>query len=417
MKKIKRIILILLGAIILASNSLPVFALKDSLKGMYHQNKIYFYQPERCISASVGSYSGGGGGGMTGSQAEFIEKYHDIAEKLSIAYGIPWETVMAQGILESASGTSNYAVQRNNFFGIGAFDSNPDNAFSYATPEEGWEGYYKNIVITATYRNHGVFQGDTITDPYAYAQAIKDAGYATDPDYVSKLSSLVGSIEAISKEHGWLSSAELAEKYPEMLENAANNAAGGGGGGSAGGGSSAMDLCDDSEGGNGDINKTAIDLSWPTPGHNKHDAKPEYEKALAETGTGAQSGDNCARYGASCDMFVATVLRYSGVDQNVPIGDTTVQYNYYMSHPNLYKQISGASTESIRPGDIMIRPNESATVLNGHTRIIVQDTDGQYKFASASHCNRTAERGAEGFSLDSSYTIFRYIGGNSKGDN
>ena len=195
---------------------------------IYADNNILFYDPYgSCVSASADG--GVLGGEPDGTQVSFIKTYHDVAVTLSINYGIPWETVMAQGILESASGTSYFARERNNFFGIGAFDSNPDNAFSYATPMEGWEGYYKNIVNTPTYRNHGVFQGETITNPYAYAQAIKNAGYATDPNYVSKLSSLISMIENLSQQEGWKSSKELAEEYPEWYENAAKNAAGGDG--------------------------------------------------------------------------------------------------------------------------------------------------------------------------------------------
>jgi murein DD-endopeptidase MepM/ murein hydrolase activator NlpD len=133
---------------------------------------------------------------------------------------------VAQGILESGAGTSNFAINRNNFFGIGAYDRNPDLAFWYDTPEAGWEGYYKNIQKTATYRNHGVFQGDTVTNPHIYIIAVKEAGYATDPNYVNKVSKIIASIEAISTERGWASSAQLASTHPEMLTNAAANAEG-----------------------------------------------------------------------------------------------------------------------------------------------------------------------------------------------
>lgn len=177
-------------------------------------------------AASAVSASGSGAPGLSAEQVAFLEQYHDIAEKLSVQYGIPWETVMAQGMVESGSGTSNFARERNNFFGIGAFDSNPNNAHSFATPEEGWEGYYKNIVNTQTYRDHGVFSGNTVTDPYAYLRAVKDAGYATDPDYVSKNSKVIDAINNYAKTKGWASSAELAAKHPEMLENAETNAQG-----------------------------------------------------------------------------------------------------------------------------------------------------------------------------------------------
>ena len=231
MKRKLFLITCILGTSLVFTTS--AFATKNKMTedelSIYADNNILFYDP---YGSCIGSYEGGVlSGEPDGTQIGFIKTYHDIAVMHSINYGIPWETVMAQGILESASGTSYFARERNNFFGIGAFDSNPDNAFSYATPAEGWEGYYKNIVNTPTYRNHGVFQGDTVTNPYAYAQAIKNAGYATDPNYVSKLSSLISMIEKVSEEEGWKSSKELAEEHPEWYENAARNAAGGGDGG------------------------------------------------------------------------------------------------------------------------------------------------------------------------------------------
>ena len=228
-RKLLLVPFLFIGAAFLVAPASAKSRMTEEELGIYADNNILFYDPYgNCIGSGEGGVLSGE---PDGTQVGFIKTYHDIAVMHSINYGIPWETVMAQGILESASGTSYFARERNNFFGIGAFDSNPDNAFSYETPEAGWEGYYKNIVNTPTYRNHGVFQGDTITNPYAYAQAIKNAGYATDPNYVSKLSSLISMIERVSEEEGWKSSKELADEHPEWYENAARNAAGGGDGG------------------------------------------------------------------------------------------------------------------------------------------------------------------------------------------
>ena len=210
-------------------SGLPVRA-SEFNSSLYYNNDIVFYNPNECEEpgmGAVGSYDGTATAGLSEQQAAFVDQYHDIAEKLSIKYGIPWETVMAQGILESAAGTSYFATTRNNFFGIGAFDSNPNNAFSYATPEEGWEGYYKNIVATGVYRANGAFNYPD--DPYAYAQAIKNAGYATDPNYVSKLHSLITPIIERAKQKGWETSEELVKSHPEMREAAERNARGEGG--------------------------------------------------------------------------------------------------------------------------------------------------------------------------------------------
>ena len=236
--------LIICGALVISSQATNAKTTKmtESELFLYSENGIYYFNPYGdCITQT--STGGAVSGEPNNLQLSFIKQYHDIAVGLSIKYGIPWETVVAQGILESASGTSYYATTRNNFHGLGAFDSNPDNAFSYPTPEAGWEGYYKVIANTPTYRNHGVFQGDTITDPYAYLQAIKDAGYATADHYVTSVSALIAMIEEVIKEEGWETSAELAAKHPEWYENAAKNAAGATGGSSGGSGLDTVGFC------------------------------------------------------------------------------------------------------------------------------------------------------------------------------
>ena len=156
-------------------------------------------------------------------QTVFIDKWQETASALSVKFGIPWEAVVAQGVLESASGTSKYAVERNNFFGIGAFDHNPDLAISFATPEAGWAGYFENIVRTRVYCQEGAFRGENITDPFAYLRTVKSAGYATDPEYINSISPIVEVIVARAEKKGWASSAELAERYPEMRTNASKN--------------------------------------------------------------------------------------------------------------------------------------------------------------------------------------------------
>lgn len=166
--------------------------------------------------------------GLSEVQYNFVVANHDAAVQHSINYGIPWETVIAQGILESKSGTSRLAKLKNNFFGLGAKDSCPfECALTFSSPSEGWKGYYDFIARNPRYRKNGVFSGEAVTNPYAYLRAIKAAGYATDPDYISKISKLISFIEALSKSKSWDSSAELAAKHPEWHENAAKNGAGG----------------------------------------------------------------------------------------------------------------------------------------------------------------------------------------------
>ncbi len=51
-------------------------------------------------------------------------------------YGINAAIVLAIAILESGYGTSQYAIQRNNLFGISAYDSNPDSATHFQSVQE-----------------------------------------------------------------------------------------------------------------------------------------------------------------------------------------------------------------------------------------------------------------------------------------
>ena len=48
----------------------------------------------------------------------YIKKYYKIAMREMNDYGIPASITLAQGILESAAGTSRLAVQANNHFGM-----------------------------------------------------------------------------------------------------------------------------------------------------------------------------------------------------------------------------------------------------------------------------------------------------------
>lgn len=412
----KKFLVAILAALTLAA---PVIALSEADLDKLDAINAPYYKLTSCestVAAGVGSFDGTSSAGVSDLQAAFIDQYHDIAEKLSIEYGIPWEAVIAQGILESASGTSHYARTRNNFFGIGAFDSNPDNAHSYATPADGWRGYYENIRVTATYRNHGAFNHPG--DPYGYIQAVKAAGYATDPNYVAKVSSIIAGVENRAKEKGWASSAELVAAHPEMAAAAAANQAGAGAahpGASTASSSATAEICDpetsntssSSSGvavqGNGNVNATAITLSWPELGHDPfNDPKPEYRSALAAVGLN-RYGEVCVEHGNSCDAFVATVVRYSGADPNMVCCGPGNMLNYMASHPEIYQEIPNiGSTANMQGGDIRV---------NGqHIEIYVTLPNGQGRIASASHCDRTADH-AGNYYVDSSYRIFRVKGG------
>ena len=399
----KRRLLVIISALaLLVSFAAPatVSAISSTTLDFYDRNGIYYYNPDGFAQgcyAGLGSYDGVTTAGLTDLQAAFIDTYHGIAAELSSEYGIPWETVVAQGIVESASGTSNFARERNNFFGIGAFDSNSNAAKSYASPQEGWQGYYENILKTSVYRENGAFNYPN--DPYEYLKAIKAANYASDPNYVQKVGEYIKAIENRAKEKGW----QLSSSLPAT--NTSPLAAGDTGVASTPitTGASHLHVCNTATSGNGDINQTALELSWPDRSHDVRDPKPSYTKALEEVGLSSY-GEEWVRIGASCDAFVATVLRFSGADPDVVCCGAANMLKYFATHPDLYEEIPNLDNSSnLQPGDIRVRPD--------HIELYVVDESGTGRIASASHGDRTADH-ARDFYANSEYRVFRFKGFN-----
>lgn len=156
-------------------------------------------------------------------------------------------------------------------------------------------------------------------------------------------------------------------------------------------------------GGNGDIIETAKSLSWEkraeygAKDHTAKQNKKEYSAALKETGVN-KLGDSCSKGGNSCDAFIATVIRYSGVDPNFLCCGANNQYSYLKKHPEKFKEVSSnvKSTKELEPGDILWR--------SGHVKIYI----GDGREAAASHCERTGEQATIALS-DGTYHAFRVI--------
>lgn len=412
---------------------LPAFA--DSAASGFSENELKFlnsndivyYNPYAGICADYSTDPDaeppkGSTGSLTRQQAEFVAKWHDLVEKLSIEYGIPWEIAMAQGVHESASGTSHIARVKNNLHGVHAFDGRAfETAYAYSDFTNGWIGYFHNLVNTSSYANKGLFKGEAVTNPYAALKAIAAAGYASDPNYIAKNSVQIAKVIKLAQEQGWRLSSELATMHPEMQQNAATissshknpyqrkgsgslkspyhfNYVGLNGRGDGEGILSNSDLCVYGAG-NGSINDIALQLAWDTRQGRK--VKPEYEAAMKQVG--AWDGLR----GASCDHFVCTVMRYSGADPKYPVQNVQRQIAYMKSHPELYQNLGPArSTDNFQPGDIF--------TVTHHTMIYVRLPDGKEGIASASIGSRTGDLSTPVSYIFSDprgpYTHWRYIG-------
>lgn len=109
------------------------------------------------------------------------ENYKVYIANKAKAEGFNPNVIVSQKAIESARGNSKYAKERNNYGGVGAYDSNPDNAFTYASPEAYLDSYFK-LIKTKYPKAYKVR-----SNPEEFARELKKGGYASDPEYVWKL--------------------------------------------------------------------------------------------------------------------------------------------------------------------------------------------------------------------------------------
>lgn len=134
------------------------------------------------------------------TRAEYLERYKGIAVEHMERYGIPASIKMAQGMLESDNGNSRLACEANNHFGIkckndwtGATISHDDDAKgecfrSYSCAEDSWKDHSE--FLDKGQRYQFLFDLDPM-DYKAWAQGLKDAGYATNPRYPELLVKII----------------------------------------------------------------------------------------------------------------------------------------------------------------------------------------------------------------------------------
>lgn len=130
----------------------------------------------------------------------YIDTYHLIAQKKMQEYKIPASITLAQGIFESACGTSRLATKGNNHFGIKCHtnwngdtvridDDELQECFrKYASVEESYNDHSHFLTSRSRYKE--LFKLD-ILDYKAWAHGLKAAGYATNPEYALRLISLI----------------------------------------------------------------------------------------------------------------------------------------------------------------------------------------------------------------------------------
>lgn len=141
----------------------------------------------------------------------YIEKYNEAAVKEMTEYGIPASITLAQGLLESAAGTSTLATIANNHFGIKCGDEWDGETYykvdddldkngnvkrscfrKYESAQESFADHSEFLAGQRKEQRYGfLFTRLGPTDYKNWARGLQSAGYATAKDYADNLVALI----------------------------------------------------------------------------------------------------------------------------------------------------------------------------------------------------------------------------------
>ena len=138
--------------------------------------------------------------GPTSTRKEYITSYSTLAIAQMRKHKIPASITLAQGILESASGSSFLARSSKNHFGIKC-GSHWKGKISYHDDDKENECFRAYSRVKDSYLDHSVFLTSNQryaflfklkqNDYKAWARGLKKAGYATNPNYADRLIQLI----------------------------------------------------------------------------------------------------------------------------------------------------------------------------------------------------------------------------------
>lgn len=155
----------------------------------------------------------------------YIEKYSALAISEMERSGVPASITLAQGLLESGAGLSRLATVANNHFGIkcGKAWKGPSIKADDDAPQECFRSYskaensFKDHSDFLRYYDRYKFLFDLeLTDYKGWCYGLKQAGYATDPNYAPKLIKLIEDYDLTRFDKG----AVVKVESPDQLEKA-----------------------------------------------------------------------------------------------------------------------------------------------------------------------------------------------------
>ena len=133
------------------------------------------------------------------SYQTYINQYKDLAIEQMLRYRIPASITLAQGLFESRAGQSDLARQGNNHFGIkchnwtGPTQYHDDDARGecFRVYQDAKQRYEDHSLFLARQSRYSRLFNLSPTDYKGWAHGLKACGYATNPQYASKLIQII----------------------------------------------------------------------------------------------------------------------------------------------------------------------------------------------------------------------------------
>ncbi len=143
-------------------------------------------------SAAIASY-------VPLTSQQYIERYKSIAIQEMNLYGVPASITLAQGLFESGSGNGELARVANNHFGIKctydwkgeSYYKDDDHANDCFRVYDRAEDSFRDHSLFLKRKNYAKLYSLDKTDYRGWARGLKQAGYATNPNYPTLLINII----------------------------------------------------------------------------------------------------------------------------------------------------------------------------------------------------------------------------------
>ena len=130
---------------------------------------------------------------------QYVNQYKDIAIEQMKRWKIPASITLAQGLFESGAGRSTLASKGNNHFGIKChgwsgrtiYQDDDARGECFRAYKNAYDSFEDHSRFLASSKRYSRLFRLKITDYKGWARGLKECGYATNPQYASKLIEII----------------------------------------------------------------------------------------------------------------------------------------------------------------------------------------------------------------------------------